>query len=158
MRVVIMNPKKCVACRNCEYACSFKQNNDFYRKDSHIRVNYYPEERICIPLTCVHCHEAFCMQICPSGAIYRNKETGAVEIDSSRCVGCKMCILACPFGNIHFDSRMMVSRKCDLCGGEPNCVKFCISGALQFVEEDDINEYIRSSFDAQLKLTLSSGK
>jgi Fe-S-cluster-containing dehydrogenase component len=43
-----------------------------------------------------------------------------------------MCILACPFGNIHFDKINMVSRKCNLCNGEPNCVSFCISGALQY--------------------------
>lgn len=154
MRVITMDPQKCVGCRNCEYACAFKKTGDFARPDSRIRVNFYPRERICIPLTCVHCKEAFCMEVCPAGAIKRNVLTGAVEIDEKRCVGCKMCMLACPFGAIHFDAGALVSRKCDLCQGEPNCVKFCISGALQYTEEDIVYEFKRDSFDVRMKTVL----
>lgn len=154
MRVVTMNPDKCVGCRNCEYACAFKKTGDFSRQDSRMRVNFYPEERVCIPMTCVHCKEAFCMEVCPAGAITRNSETGGVEIDDKKCVGCKMCMLACPFGAIHFDGKALVSRKCDLCQGEPNCVKFCISGALQYVEEDEAYASKRETFDVRLKNTL----
>lgn len=151
MRIVTMDPNKCVACRNCEYACAYKQNQDFARKDSNIRVNFYPEERICLPWTCVHCSEAWCMEVCPAGAISRDEGTGAVTIDPKKCAGCKMCILACPFGSIHFDATSMVSRKCDLCSGEPNCVKFCISGALQYVEVDEAFDFKRKVFDGKLK-------
>jgi len=154
MKIITMDPRKCVACRNCEYACSFKQKKDFHRLDSNIRVNFYPEERMCIPLTCVHCKEAFCIEVCPSGAISRNRENGAVVIDTSRCVGCKMCLLACPFGNIHYDAKAGVSRKCDLCAGEPSCVKFCISGALKFVDEEIIEDQKRDAFDIRSKFTL----
>jgi len=150
MRVVTMDPNKCVACYNCEYACSLKQNNDFDRQDSQIRVNFYPENRACLPLTCFHCSDAWCMEVCPAGAILRNPETGAVEIDANRCAGCKMCLLACPSGSIHFDKVRLVSKKCDLCEGDPNCVKFCTSGALQFVEEDEAYSFRRESLDSKL--------
>lgn len=153
MQMVSMDPRKCVACRNCEYACAFKQKKDFQRRDSNIRVNFYPEERLCVPLTCVHCTEAFCMEVCPAGAITRNIKSGAVEINAVRCAGCKMCIMACPFGNIHFDVGAGVSRKCDLCGGDPYCVKFCISGALQIVDEEEVGQSKRAGFDVRLKLS-----
>jgi Fe-S-cluster-containing dehydrogenase component len=87
MRIVEVDPTSCVACRNCEYACAFKQTGDFDIKDSNIRVNFYPEERACIPWTCVHCGEGWCMEVCPAGAILRNPETGAVEIDANHCAG-----------------------------------------------------------------------
>lgn len=158
MRIVTMDPSKCVGCRNCEYACAFKKTKDFARNDSMIRMNYYSDVPACIPMTCLHCKEAFCQEVCPAGAISRNSLTGAVEIDEKRCAGCKMCMLACPFGNIHFDATAKVSKKCDLCQGEPNCVKFCIAGALQYVEEDEAYENKRTGFDARLKALLAQGK
>ncbi len=151
MRIVAIDPTSCVACRNCEYACAFKQNGDFDREDSHIRVNYYPEERACIPWTCVHCADGWCVEVCPAGAITRDPDTGAVLIDEERCAGCKMCLLACPAGSIHFDPKAHVSRKCDLCGGDPSCVKFCTSGALQYVEEQDAYSFRRQGLDARLR-------
>ena len=154
MRIVTTDLTKCIGCKNCEYACAFKKSGDFQRKDSMMRMNYYPLEIACIPMTCVHCSEAFCMEVCPAGAITRNPQTGAVEIDEKRCAGCKMCILACPFGNIHFDKTSMTSKKCDLCQGEPNCIKFCISGALQYVDEEEAYGDKRDSFDSRLKMLM----
>jgi Fe-S-cluster-containing hydrogenase component 2 len=151
MRIVTMDPEICVACRNCEYACAFKQAETFQRRDSNIRVNFYPEERVCLPWTCVHCEQAWCQEVCPAAAIGRNPATGAVEIDPERCAGCKLCLLACPYGAIRFDERAKVARKCDLCGGDPQCVKFCISGALQYVEAEEAFAFRRASFDSRLK-------
>jgi Fe-S-cluster-containing hydrogenase component 2 len=151
VRIVSMDPEICVACRNCEYACAFRQAGSFSSPHSNIRVNFYPEERTCIPWTCVHCEESWCMEVCPAGAIRRNAQTDAVEIDPQRCAGCKMCMLACPCGAIHFDAGEKICRKCDLCGGDPQCVKFCISGALQYMEVDEAFAFRRGSFDARLK-------
>ena len=81
-----------------------------------------------------------------------------MEIDPERCAGCKMCLLACPYGAIRFDARGRVARKCDLCGGDPQCVKFCISGALQFVEVEEAFAFRRESFDARLRDLLGLGK
>ena len=150
MKIITVDPNSCVACRNCEYACSFKQTGDFDRKDSNIKVNFYPKEIACIPWTCAHCAEPYCMEICPADAIHRNEETGAIEVDPQRCAGCKMCLLACPSGNIHFNSERHIAMKCDLCGGDPNCVTFCISGALDFVEEEEAYAYRREAFDAKI--------
>ena len=94
------------------------------------------------------------MEICPANAISRNQVTGAVEIDQSQCAGCKMCMMACPMGNIHFNSTTRVSNKCDLCGGDPSCVKHCISGALRFEDESKAFDYKRKNIDNQMIQTL----
>lgn len=141
MKTVTIDLKKCVGCRNCEMACAFaKTGKDCIRDNSNIRVNVYVEDRFVMPMTCFHCEEAWCMGVCPAHAISRNPETGAVEIDPVRCAGCKMCMLACPYGNIHFDHEKLVSRKCDLCGGDPECVKHCIAGALNYEEAEAGND------------------
>ena len=146
MRFITMDINKCVVCRNCEYACAFRQTGDFKREDSNIRVEYHNDVKICLPQTCLHCEDAWCLEICPAAAIFKNQMTGAIEIISERCAGCKMCMLACPLGNIHFDRINMVSRKCNLCKGEPNCVSYCISGALQYTTAEDSCQNNREIF------------
>ncbi|MEG1500407.1 MAG: 4Fe-4S dicluster domain-containing protein [Clostridiales bacterium] len=156
MKIVTADPRLCVVCRNCERACAFaKSKGDILVKHANMRVNYYPEEVACMPWTCIHCEKPWCMEVCPAGAISRDEKTHAVKIDSSLCAGCKMCMLACPFGSIHFDSEALVSIKCDLCDGDPKCVQFCISGALQYQEVDDAFDYNRKSFDNNLKSLLN---
>ena len=158
MRFITMDVTKCVVCRNCEYACAFCQTGGFKREDSNIRVEYHNDVRICLPQTCMHCEDAWCLEICPAAAIARNSLTGAIEIDSDRCAGCKMCILACPFGNIHFDDINMVSRKCNLCNGEPNCVSFCISGALQYSTAQNSCQNTREIFQRFIETISASNQ
>ena len=159
MRIVAVDPDAWVACRDCEYACAFRQSGDFARSASHIRVNFYADERACVPLTCMHCEDAWCLAVCPAAAIDRDPGTGAVTIDATRCAGCKMCLLACPYGNIHFNAETGVSAKCDLCGGDPMCVRACISGALRYVDAEELADLRREVVDASLKrlLRLSKG-
>lgn len=152
--IVVADADSCVACRQCEYACAFEHSGDFRRSAAYIRVNFYPEERACVPLTCLHCDDAWCLEICPSGAISRDDGTGAVTIDETQCAGCKMCLLACPYGNIHYDAVEGVSRKCDLCGGDPACVMVCGSGALRFIEADEAAEARREAVDTVIRRTL----
>jgi len=154
MRLVTMDPRKCVACGHCENACSFRRSNRFDHRDSAIRVIHYPEKGVCIPLTCVHCRVAWCQEVCPAAAISRDSLTDAVVIDSARCIGCKMCMLACPFGAIGFDSASLVCFKCDLCEGDPKCVKTCFSGALNFEDEADVALANRRQHDNRLAALL----
>ena len=118
---------------------------------ANIRINDYIKERFVVPMTCFHCEEAWCMKVCPAHAISRDEKTNAVVLDQEKCAGCKMCILACPYGNIHFDHVKLVSHKCDLCGGDPRCVTHCISGALQFEDVEDAVTRKRYRIDMQIE-------
>lgn len=151
MKLITINPERCVGCQNCARACAFTQSGDFNIKNSNMRVGVYPEERYCLPLTCFQCEDAPCMEICPAGAITRNLKSNAVQINSQKCIGCKMCMLACPFGNIHFDAEKHVSTKCNLCDGDPQCIKFCVARALEFVEIQDAYEFKRLLAQSKLK-------
>lgn len=156
MKTITINPQNCVGCRNCEMACAYAHTgDDSGRKWANIQVSNNVVAKFVMPMTCFHCEDAWCMNVCPANAISRNEETGAVVIDQSRCAGCKMCILACPYGNIHFDHENLVSRKCDLCGGDPECVKHCIGGALNFEEVDTYVERKRESVSDKLASLLS---
>lgn len=128
-----IDPEKCTGCRSCELACSLEKAGEFNPARSRIRQVAFLEEALCLPLSCLQCEEPFCTKVCPSRALSRDEETGVVSIRAEACIGCRMCTLACPFGMVGFSPEGK-AEKCDLCGGEPECVAFCPSGALQFQE------------------------
>lgn len=135
MRMLQIYPEKCVGCKLCELACSFKHFEEFNPSISFItNTDFREEPAFFTSITCFQCEEPYCMEICPAKALKRSEETGAVVVDKDRCVGCKMCTLACPFGNIVFLEREGVSGKCDLCNGDPECAKICPTEAIQYRE------------------------
>jgi Fe-S-cluster-containing hydrogenase component 2 len=79
------------------------------------------------------------MAICPQKAIYRDEDLGRVMIDYNRCIGCRSCLLTCPFGAIEFDVEARKAIKCDLCDGDPLCAKLCPYGALEYVDAREQN-------------------
>jgi anaerobic carbon-monoxide dehydrogenase iron sulfur subunit len=133
-KMLAVEPKRCTNCRLCELACSMKKAGEFSPLKSRIRVNSYPEAHAYIPLACFQCSDAPCVAVCPSGALAQGQ--GLVAHDPDRCIGCRMCMLACPFGVMSFDSTRGVTVKCDTCGGDPECVRFCAPGALEYREAD----------------------
>jgi Fe-S-cluster-containing hydrogenase component 2 len=76
------------------------------------------------------------MKVCPSGAIVEDDTTGAKIVEEDRCIGCRLCVIACPFGGVAFNPKTRKAIKCDLCKdiGEPQCVKWCPKDAIQLVE------------------------
>jgi Fe-S-cluster-containing hydrogenase component 2 len=90
------------------------------------------------PVFCSQCVNPKCYYACPTGAIYVDEETGARCIDPEKCTGCNKCIEACPFDPpmIKFDSKKEIAIKCDLCGGDPKCVKVCPNKALSYVPKE----------------------
>jgi carbon-monoxide dehydrogenase iron sulfur subunit len=95
-------------------------------------------------MQCRHCEDAPCISVCPTGAIYRQQAESPVLINQDLCIGCKFCLMVCPFGviNVSRDGKAMV--KCDLCiertkiGQEPACVEACPTKALKLVDEEKI--------------------
>lgn len=92
-----------------------------------------------IPMMCLQCDEAACRKVCPVNAISVSEETGAMIIDNAKCIRCKLCIQACPFGNNAYNNVNRSIIKCDLCGGDPQCAKFCPSGAISYCESSTGN-------------------
>jgi Fe-S-cluster-containing dehydrogenase component len=144
LKKLIFNPEKCTGCRACELACSFSCEGLFVPNKSRIKAARIDEEGMDIPMGCFHCDQAPCMLLCPVRAIYFDKDMGGVLINHDKCIGCRLCMTACPFGAISYDSERRLVYKCDLCGGDPECVKWCFTQALTYEEAETLAKDKRS--------------
>jgi Fe-S-cluster-containing hydrogenase component 2 len=114
-------------------ACSVFRGRACNPTKSAVRIVKWVREGLNVPIICQQCEEPACANICPVQAISRDEETDAMIVDNDLCVGCQMCIVACPFGAVTLDRDRRQVIKCDLCGGvEPWCVRFCEPGALTY--------------------------
>jgi Fe-S-cluster-containing hydrogenase component 2 len=131
-RVVI---ERCIACGKCELACAFAHGAPGRPAQSRIHIaRRGPEQGI--PVVCLQCDQAACVKACPTQALARNERTGAIDMLRERCVRCRVCVAACPFGNLSWDEGHRCVQKCDLCQGDPKCVPFCPTRALEYVPSD----------------------
>lgn len=126
----------CTFCRACELACSFVKEGVYSPALSRIQVVHDYTTGISVPIACVNCADAPCIEVCPSEAITRN-EQGIVHLDQSLCSACEACVEACPYGAVFVPYGCGVTVMCDLCGGDPACVSSCIYGALRFERQPD---------------------
>lgn len=139
MRVAVV-PERCVGCRVCELVCSEWHEGRFRPSTSRIQVLSFDETVQDVPIVCQQCSDAPCLASCPSGALSRSDSTQAVVVDPEVCTQCQTCIEACVVGEgsvepaeklvIRFDEDAQIPAKCDLCEGDPQCVKFCPTQAL----------------------------
>ncbi|PKM92743.1 MAG: 4Fe-4S ferredoxin [Elusimicrobia bacterium HGW-Elusimicrobia-4] len=138
MKVLIVDPEKCSGCRICENACSYFHEQIFNPAKSRIQIVSNKTEAVFYPMICEQCEKAPCAEVCPAKAISKNDETGAWVVDVKKCIGCKLCVQACPVGIMNFDSDAGISLKCDLCSGDTQCVKYCPMVAIEYVDESKI--------------------
>lgn len=158
MKVVFIEQDRCLGCRNCERICTFQDARGFARESANIWVHIDMDARTIFTLTCQQCETAACRVICPTTAISRDPDTRAVTVNEDACVGCKMCVTACPFGCIHFDKSIRAAAKCDLCNGEPRCVQNCMAGALHYGDINDLSTIKRRKLDKTLVMAIPSQK
>jgi Fe-S-cluster-containing hydrogenase component 2 len=137
-KVIDIVIENCTGCHQCEMSCSFYHTGLFARHESKITIWADAEHCLFVPGICMQCTDAPCMEVCPTGALHRVCSTAPVLVDPDRCVGCRICSLACPFGAIHYKSDSGLAFKCDLCDGDPQCVKACFPGALNFVDREEM--------------------
>jgi Fe-S-cluster-containing hydrogenase component 2 len=127
----------CVGCRACEAACRAR-----FKGEARIRYADVADTAY-LPMPCRHCEEPLCAAACPFEVIKRDDQRGVVRQASFHCVGCRSCLLACPFGVIDAGMVRDVTQKCSLCDDRsegPRCATTCPTGALQFVEESRLPE------------------
>lgn len=141
-KILMVDATKCTGCRICELVCSLSHEGECNPLKSRVRVFKVEEEGIDMPCVCLHCEDPVCRDVCPVDAIKTDPDTGAVLINEELCVGCRACTLVCPYGAIAMDISRGIMLKCDLCDGEPKCVKFCLTNAIVF-ERSDVADALR---------------
>lgn len=129
---------RCTGCRRCEIVCSLHHEGKIWPEASRVRV-FMPFPGVEVPHLCAQCDDYPCVESCPVDALSVDTRTGAVIVDEETCTSCGNCIDACPgkVPYLHPENDKVVI--CDLCGGDPECVKVCTEAgycALRLVEED----------------------
>ncbi|MFH0825565.1 MAG: 4Fe-4S dicluster domain-containing protein [Pseudomonadota bacterium] len=156
--LVIADPTRCVGCRRCELACTEFNYGAACPTMAGIKVGrnlnfgaqgLYAGRRghgtwgdgLVVPDLCKQCpHPVPCANACPNDAIVVKPPTNARTVDPEKCIGCRMCQGACPWGMMSFDSYRDKAVKCFLCDGRPKCVEACPAGALSYVKWMDVGD------------------
>jgi electron transport protein HydN len=160
----------CIGCRTCMIACVvahegkriFEIDPDGY--DFHPKLKVVKTWLVSVPVQCKHCENPACQAVCQVGAIGR--VDGRVVVDRAKCIGCKSCVEACPFGAVHMaplgfavnpdGTRRAVANKCDLClgvEGGPACKRVCPTGALRLVERQDVEALVARKRQALVEMS-----
>ena len=149
--------EKCNGCLDCVVACNREKYKDGFpdiglavpelgqylmRIESYTYGPLYNLKKVYVPKLCMQCRNAPCAQVCPVDA-FSVVENGIVELDSGKCIGCRMCVYACPYSTVFYNKESGVVEKCDWCGsagseceGQPACVRACERAALRFVADE----------------------
>jgi Fe-S-cluster-containing hydrogenase component 2 len=129
MKRIIVHPEKCTGCRLCESTCALY--NDRMNDPSRSRIRMVKKHSLGLstPVVCLQCKKPPCVKACPVNAIGKGAD-GVLKIDYDQCIGCEACVTECPFGVMMALPDKVV--KCELCGGDPQCVKYCITGAIEY--------------------------
>lgn len=132
VRIVVADPDLCSGCKQCELICSFVHEKRYSPRLSRIKVVHFEERGLSVPVTCAYCDRPVCEDVCPVGAMTHNPETGGALVKEELCLGCKECVSACPLGAIEMHTTKRIALRCDLCDGDPACVKHCSYKALKY--------------------------
>lgn len=167
---LVIDLNKCVGCHACAVNCKSwntsgqfgpltdkapygeKPDGVWFNRVQTYEIGTYPNVEVMhFPKSCMHCVDAPCVEVCPTGASHKRLEDGIVLVNYDDCIGCKYCSWACPYGCREFDQTEGVMKKCTLCVDriydeklppeerKPACVLSCPSGARIFGDVDDPN-------------------
>lgn len=145
---MLINTKKCIGCYACRTAC--QRQNDLLPTEDFIRfeereTGVFPHVSVeHVPLQCMHCEDAPCVAVCPTGAAFVGAD-GIVGVDKGRCIGCLYCMAACPYQVRVRNQETGAVDKCRFCAVSAqeqgavmcSCVEACLTGARIFGDLDD---------------------
>jgi len=152
VKYLYVYPEKCSGCRECSVACSLKKYGECNPKKAAITVVRDEFQRYEVPIVCFQCEDPVCLKYCHQNAYVI--QDGIVVRDEDRCIGCRLCAVLCPYNAItSFEGEII---KCDLCDGDPTCVKYCSTGAIQFLDETVELEKRRKDMAEKLAETFGS--
>jgi Fe-S-cluster-containing dehydrogenase component len=165
---LVIDLDTCVGCQGCVTACKewnagghmapltdinpYGGGADgvwFNRVHTYEQATDLGSRTVHFPRSCLHCAEPACVTVCPTGASYKRTSDGIVLVDEAKCIGCKLCAWACPYGAREFDADVGVMKKCTLCIDRiynenlpeedrvPACVAACPTGARHFGDLGD---------------------
>ena len=165
---MVIDLLRCIGCNSCTVACRAEHGTPAgieYNRVKKYEVGKYPAAKMkFLPMPCMHCQEPACLKVCPTGATHK-RDDGLVLVDDKKCIGCRYCVLACPYESRQFldviqsyyygnnptpyemlkqkDFEKGVVVKCDFCadrlaeGHLPACVETCPAEARYFGDLDD---------------------
>ena len=157
------NPKRCISCKACEVHCKVHNRVPLGARLGQL-VTVGPVDKGGLPrllnlfMPCFHCEKPWCVPACPTGAMTRREEDGVVFVRAELCVGCKACIVACPWSVPQWDEAAGKAIKCDFCreridaGKKPACVTACTAHALEFVMPGEASLAARSAYATKILL------
>lgn len=153
---VIADSSRCIGCQTCMAACLEAHNIPGDIAQPRLRVTRTYD--ISAPVACHHCEDAPCAKACPTGAVFFDPENHRIGVDESKCIGCKSCVMACPFGAVKVATKQVpvlmgdvqvgtktksFVLKCDLCvdrPGGPACVAACPTKGLVLLDEEALED------------------
>ena len=169
--MIVVKAAQCVGCKSCEIACAVEHSASqelftaiLEEPASVPRVSVQQGEGFAVPLQCRQCENAPCVAVCPTRALHREDPDSPVLLEHDLCIGCKWCVLACPFGVIKLDSKHHAIIKCDQCferlqrGELPACVVACPTRALEFKSQDEVVKEKREGYLVQIAGSLTGGE
>lgn len=144
----VIDCDRCIGCKGCQVACKLENTVALGQGRNKVCTvgphGSYPNLQMYFLTTmCQQCENPTCVQVCPTGACYKDEEDGVIKIDRSLCIGCGSCSRACPYDCINMNKELRVMDKCTLCaqlrevGETPACVRNCSGSALHY---GDIND------------------
>lgn len=171
--VIVVDLDRCIGCRGgCQVAC--KTEHDIALGESRSKLynmgptGTYPDlEMYFIPVMCQQCENPSCVNVCPTGACYKDGEDGVIYINKERCIGCESCKGACPYNAIFMNKEMRIMDKCNICmerreiGEKPACVKNCSGKALYYGDindaESSVSKIIKEAGEENVHSLKNSG-
>jgi len=142
---MLIDASKCTGCGACRVACQMQWRlpaDRFYNRLEFREKGQYPKVKQEIyPVQCMHCDNPPCQTVCPTNATYKTAD-GIVHVNPKKCIGCKMCMAACPY-DVRQTNEKGIVEKCRFCddfiakGEQPPCVTTCMNTVRVFGDLDD---------------------